>query len=520
MERHLNKDLTVHGVGSYLEHRGYVAWANEKVAADVYYRIADMLDGPDTLPEAGLAPESALKVGQLIIQAHNELGPKGYGGDPSLRKTAASRDPRDQAVEAAALLMNLYKQADALIMQGGQHTNRPGESPESIAKLDQHNRPQGAYLVGMGNSDMKVPGGAVVGRETEHPHAPANTAPTPNSLLAHSKVANIFGGTAPNGAALMERLRSAGGAVSGAMGRAGDSIADMAGSGWDTAKALGSQMSPGGAAIGAGLGGLAAGVPTYMASDDDTALRNALLAGAGGAAVGGVAGGLTPAMLGARGMSQGMQAASENRMGMAPAQLRGNNAMENPASFQMGPPKEPVKPSTSVPVGGAEDVAEQAKQGSLAGVLKSAQEVGLSNDQIVALLSKMAGGSLTDSAKNTPEDAAKHDSIAKLDQKNRSTNEHLVGVGNTKMPNKGQQLAVEHRSEQPGTKEKSPSTVPSRETKSAADEAFMAIFNKTAEEVGQHLPADMHVDTKIAHVRRMMGMTNDERAEYIGSLRR
>lgn len=507
---HTNTRSVVRGINAYLGANYGRTWANEKVAAEVCDYVAGMLEGPTELPESGLEPESGLKIAQLLWQAHDVLKAKGLTGEPdALRKTAANMTLGDLAVATVRFDLDLLaKQADALIMQGGQHTNRPGESPDSIAKLDQHNRPQGQYLVGVGNTDMKPAGHAILGKEEPHPQAPSNTAPTPNSLVEHSKNAGLMGGlggTAPLGQALMERAKDVGGAISGAAQRAGGAISDVAGKGLDAAKALGSQMSPTGAAIGAGIGGLGAGGAAYAMSDEDTALRNALLAGGLGAAGGGLVGGLTPAALGAMGMAGGMGEAASQGMG------KHTNTPKTPQLPGAGESNYPnVKPEFHMGEG---------KSASLADVLKIAQEINLSNDQTVALLNKLAaGGSLTGSKTNTPEDAAKHDQTAKLDQQNRSTNEYLVGVGNTKMPNKGQQLHVEHRSDQPGTKEKSPSTVPSKETKSAADEAFMVIFRKTAEEVGPHLPTHLEDEAKIAHVRKMMGMTAQERAEYLASL--
>lgn len=52
----------------------------------------------------------------------------------------------------------------------------------------------------------------------------------------------------------------------------------------------------------------------------------------------------------------------------------------------------------------------------------------------------------------------------------------------------------------------------------SADDAYLALFRDTANKVASHIPTDLDEDTKIAHVRHMMGMTEEERSQYIGML--
>jgi len=54
--------------------------------------------------------------------------------------------------------------------------------------------------------------------------------------------------------------------------------------------------------------------------------------------------------------------------------------------------------------------------------------------------------------------------------------------------------------------------------KAAAEDPFLTLFKKTAEEVASHLPQGMTEDQKIAHIRQMMGMNADERNQYVGLL--
>jgi hypothetical protein len=135
---------------------------------------------------------------------------------------------------------------------------------------------------------------------------------------------------------------------------------------------------------------------------------------------------------------------------------------------------------------------------------------------LLAQLKRAADGSLTDSAENTPESAAQDEQVAQLDQQNRSTNEYLLGVGKTKLPNKGQIL---HVSPAPKHDAVATDTVPSNETKNAEDQAYVQSFRKIAAEFGGALPANMPKEEKIAHLQAMLGVPPSERLSYIRALR-
>lgn len=70
-----------------------------------------------------------------------------------------------------------------------QNTPQAAAAVNGLAALDEKQRPQGSYLVGMGNTELAVPAPAHVGVETPHPEAPGNTAPGSNSLIEASKSA-------------------------------------------------------------------------------------------------------------------------------------------------------------------------------------------------------------------------------------------------------------------------------------------------------------------------------------------
>jgi hypothetical protein len=57
-------------------------------------------------------------------------------------------------------------------------------------------------------------------------------------------------------------------------------------------------------------------------------------------------------------------------------------------------------------------------------------------------------------------------------------------------------------------------------SKAAAEDPYIAVFKKTAAEVVPHLPASFNDDTKVAHVRACMGMTQLEKAHYLVGLKK
>lgn len=55
-------------------------------------------------------------------------------------------------------------------------------------------------------------------------------------------------------------------------------------------------------------------------------------------------------------------------------------------------------------------------------------------------------------------------------------------------------------------------------SKTGAEDPFIALFKKTAEEIAPHLPANLSEDVKIGHIRHCMGLNDTERNQYIGLL--
>lgn len=55
-------------------------------------------------------------------------------------------------------------------------------------------------------------------------------------------------------------------------------------------------------------------------------------------------------------------------------------------------------------------------------------------------------------------------------------------------------------------------------SKLSSEDPYLALFKKTAEETAPHLPLNIGEDEKIAHIRRLMGLNDAERTEYIALL--
>jgi hypothetical protein len=111
--------------------------------------------------------------------------PKGPANTPagtnSVAKDAGS-------AKAAGLDAELKKIANKLVgLHDGKDKNKLTDSVDSVAKLDAKNRPQGAYLVGMGNANISEPQTHHVGTEMPHPKAPKNSPAGTNSVIEASK---------------------------------------------------------------------------------------------------------------------------------------------------------------------------------------------------------------------------------------------------------------------------------------------------------------------------------------------
>lgn len=121
--------------------------------------------------------------------------------------------------------------------------------------------------------------------------------------------------------------------------------------------------------------------------------------------------------------------------------------------------------------------------------------------------------------KNKLTDAAKVDSVAKLDDKNRPQGTYLVGVGNANF-SEPQTHRVGVETPHPKAPKNSPSGTNSviEASKTSEEDAFLVLFKKTAEDVGPYLPSKLSDDEKVAHITKMIGYDHDGRQEYLNEL--
>ncbi len=114
---------------------------------------------------------------------------------PNAPKETDKKDnsPQEQSRTASATLAELFqKAAEGSTIMGGDKGNKPTEVLHAEGKMDQQQRPVGyatfgvSGVGGLGEVMKQVTGPAVVGRETAHPNAPAETDKKPNSVQQHS----------------------------------------------------------------------------------------------------------------------------------------------------------------------------------------------------------------------------------------------------------------------------------------------------------------------------------------------
>jgi hypothetical protein len=121
---------------------------------------------------------------------------KGHIGDLSKNPSGPTNTPggsnsvSSDASKAAGLDAELKKIANKLVgLHDGKHENAPAEAAkyDTVAQLDNKARPQGKYLVGVGNANFSEPQTHRIGHEQPHPNAPKNSPSGTNSVIQASK---------------------------------------------------------------------------------------------------------------------------------------------------------------------------------------------------------------------------------------------------------------------------------------------------------------------------------------------
>lgn len=186
----------------------------------------------------------------------------------------------------------------------------------------------------------------------------------------------------------------------------------------------------------------------------------------------------------------------------------GNTALDT-AKGELGHQGSPTVHPSNSPSGGNSITADASKSAALLGL----------RAQLKQAASTLIGVASPASTKNTEADAAKSDSVAQLDLKNRPAEAYHVGQGNT---NIGEDAAARVGKEQ--AHPKAPSNSPGgtnsviQASKLSADEAYTVLFDKCAQDVGPYLPTGYSDEQKVAAIKSMMGLDRDGRQALITEL--
>lgn len=171
----------------------------------------------------------------------------------------------------------------------------------------------------------------------------------------------------------------------------------------------------------------------------------------------------------------------------------------------------------AVPPASGNTVVEQSKSSSLRAII-----------QKVAMGTTIEGGDKG----NTLDQAAALTGEGKLEADRRPTGYAHMGkdnVGQTETPiGRDPQSSVGHEMDHPDKPKESPAqstpdagagnTVVEQSQASKTGAAYMELFTEVAQKTASLLPQNLDQDTKIAHIRQMMGLTDTEQTEYIGLL--
>jgi hypothetical protein len=465
----------VRGINDRLVKEGFLRWPDEKTAEEVCLQLSDMLQGPEMLPDSGLSKESALSIGQHLKAASDALVAEGKVPEAQAKaygeKVAAVPDIQARALEVAFENMKI---AEALIMQGGEHSNTPqaAASDEQVARLDEKNRPQGTYVVGVGHTEM--PDGGEVGKQIPHPKAPATSPPINNSLTVHK---------AASARELLAKI------VAKAPTNPGGKLAAL------SALLSGEQRSTP-ENLGAAKRGF---VELRKLAAREEYLENAKVANLDQ---------LSPDQI--MELAQAIQSHGDADPGndvdlasLPPEILHALMDIGQPSHDEAAAAGGGM-PGGGMP-GGGEGSPFAAKGASALDKLKAA-----------------AAGSLTGVGQNTPESAAKTEQLAALDEKNRPAGKYKVETGHTAMRNVGHVGAAQTPENAPSATAHPENTATREQAKAAeltAEERdWVSQVEKMAELYADKLPAQMPATEKIAQLKKLVGMPPSDRPGYLKTL--
>jgi len=462
----------VEGINAQLVHSGKIAWPDEKTASEVCYRVSESLQGPEILPEEGLSKTSTLLIARTLKTASERLIQAGQTTKEAViqgqNKIASFQTVENLALSTASQCMEKAA-AEALLIEPGTHQNTPEASAaaDTVGLLELHNRPVG-YAAGIQRGQTALPEPGHIGKTEPYAVQREHISGAPSLKAAEEKKTE----------GMPEHLRKA--LREADMVEKKDKKEDKKDK-EEEKKASEKTAEELTKTIRRGLQKL-----SFLMA------RDAVLASVVPMGKTADLNQLTPEEL--------------HALAQAVEQYANPGGAQGVDLSQMDEPTLQALHSLGLS-GEAEDKEEPAKAASLLERLKRA-----------------ADGSLTEVGKNTPESAAKTDTVADLDKKNRGPAEYVVGQGKTEMPNVGHVGADKDPAKAPP--KTGPDNAATRELNKSgsdltpAEQDFVMHIEKMAQLYSAHLPTGISREEKIACLKKLAGMSPEEANSFLTSLRK
>lgn len=137
-------------------------------------------------------PDGKYLAGRGQTGLETKPGEIGHSAAPTVApsKSPSGSNSVTEGTKGAALREIIQKHANKLVGLHEAKPNNLANSPDSLAKLDSKNRPEGKYVVGQGNANIKTPASAHIGVETKPTAAPSQSPGGSNSVTEASKAAS------------------------------------------------------------------------------------------------------------------------------------------------------------------------------------------------------------------------------------------------------------------------------------------------------------------------------------------
>lgn len=461
------------GISDIFVDEGWMpAWVNEKVACEVFNKIASKHQLPQFL-ESQLPDDVNIKIANDLL-AEGRKSPA-LASTYARQKQASLMDANERAGMVASFYMQ--KMADeASLNNTGPNTAESAAQTNANAALDNRNRSPRAYIVPRGHTDL--PQGGVTGKQMPHPEAPKGPA-IDNTLTHLDKQAQLdrawqfVRGVSQRGYDPRDPKVVLAACGLAEAGNTGLEAMNLVLSNAKTANDIGALIEQ-----------------VLMQQDQEhhtpdpaliEALEQVLQSQMGGAPEGG----MPPAM-------------GEGDTTPSPE----TNALKEEPAPKMDDGKAPGEKAAS-------DFVEMMK----AKKDKPKDEKKTKEAELLATLKAAADGSLNSTGANTPESAAKTNANAKLDMENRKPNEYLPGRGQTDLPDEGQIGAT-----MPAPKAPDAVNPELTKTLTAAEHAYNERVKAAGEKWGKKLPATMPTGEKRATIIALAGMPEHLHGQYVAEL--